>query len=274
LDWAIQLLESICASPEKVSWCRGYDVYTENAGQEEMQRDLDTFIHQAYEFGLVIPNYRHMIELGWVDEEHIAEADKDWLSDLHYASVLACISYHFRRDHFVEGSLIRNSVASGAMLRLLRRLKLVQEWPCIATTLETLYESDCSGIPQEPGVYRIVAPSELTIQFANAAQNSAFPVYPAGQLANKYQFCQDKRTLYIGKANGKGGLQQRIRQYMKYGWNEAVNHKGGRAIWQIRDSAMLLLEYECCVNCEKREHFLLQKFREENGTYPLANWRG
>lgn len=80
--------------------------------------------------------------------------------------------------------------------------------------------------------------------------------------------------MYIGKANGRGGLRQRVLQYVKYGWGTAVNHKGGRAIWQVKDYPLLLLEYEACENCEQREHELLAAYKKENGTYPLANWRG
>ena len=71
-----------------------------------------------------------------------------------------------------------------------------------------------------------------------------------------------------------GGLRQRVLQYVKYGWGTAVNHKGGRAIWQVKDYPLLLLEYEVCENCEQREHELLADYKKENGTYPLANWRG
>ena len=75
-------------------------------------------------------------------------------------------------------------------------------------------------------------------------------------------------------ANGRGGLRQRVQQYIKYGWNTAANHKGGRAVWQVENFPILLLEYEVCEDCEQREHELLAAFKRENGVYPLANWRG
>ena len=86
--------------------------------------------------------------------------------------------------------------------------------------------------------------------------------------------CADKSVLYIGKANGRGGLRQRVRQYIKYGWGAAANHKGGRAVWQVENFPILLLDYEVCEDCEQREHELLAAFKRENGVYPLANWRG
>ena len=84
---------------------------------------------------------------------------------------------------------------------------------------------------------------------------------------------KEKKLLNIGKASGKKGLCQRIRQYVKYGWNEAVNHKGGRAIWQIVNAEQLFLSYEICEDAVNREHELLCKFQEQNHVLPLANWR-
>ena len=69
-------------------------------------------------------------------------------------------------------------------------------------------------------------------------------------------------------------LRQRVRQYIKYGWGAAANHKGGRAVWQVENFPILLLDYEVCEDCEQREHELLAAFKRENGVYPLANWRG
>ena len=274
LDWAIALLEEIESSAEKQCWCQKYSVYSDNPGQDQLSDTLSAFFDYAYRYGLVITNYHKVIEMQRLDEGLILRADATWVAELSYECALACIAYHFRRDHFCEGALINNSIASGAMLRLLRQLRAQQNGPSLATTLETLYRSNCEGVPDTPGIYRVLAPEEMTICFENSSANKFAPLYPIDILEDKYRACHDKRLLYIGKANGVRGLRQRIRQYVKYGWNEAVNHKGGRAIWQIRDADLLLLEYEPGENCETREHELLQEFHERNHKYPVANWRG
>ncbi|BCK79386.1 hypothetical protein MM35RIKEN_15780 (plasmid) [Vescimonas fastidiosa] len=120
----------------------------------------------------------------------------------------------------------------------------------------------------------MLAPEKLPISFIEGSDNLRAKGYPAAILEQKYGQCTGKTVLYIGKANGRGGLRQRVLQYVKYGWGTAVNHKGGRAIWQVKDYPLLLLEYEVCENCEQREHELLADYKKENGTYPLANWRG
>ena len=46
-------------------------------------------------------------------------AEKD-LRALSAEQVLGCIAWHFRRDHFDNGSLIHSSISEGHMLRMLK----------------------------------------------------------------------------------------------------------------------------------------------------------
>ena len=116
LSWAIDLLEQIENSPEKNAWCHHYSVYSSNPGQEELLRDLNTFEDRAYGEGLVISNYQEVLRRWQLEERSIADADPEWLETQPYLCVLACIAWHFRRDHFCEGSLINQSIADGIML--------------------------------------------------------------------------------------------------------------------------------------------------------------
>lgn len=150
---------------------------------------------------------------------------------------------------------------------------LYQKHPTVSTLAE-LHQTKCGSLPCQPGIYRVLVPEKLPISFIEGSDNLRAKGYPAAILEQKYGQCTGKTVLYIGKANGRGGLRQRVLQYVKYGWGTAVNHKGGRAIWQVKDYPLLLLEYEVCENCEQREHELLAAYKKENGTYPLANWRG
>ena len=79
--------------------------------------------------------------------------------------------------------------------------------------------------------------------------------------------------MYIGKAGGAmNKLHNRIMQYVKHGYGEAKNHRGGRAIWQIDDNKNLLLGYYVCENPEAEEHRLLVEYFNKYGKLPLANW--
>lgn len=123
LNWAIGLLEGIERSPEKKQWCRDYSVYHRNPGNECLLRELYDFSDRAYEAGLVITNYADVIRMRDLNERQILTVDSEWLKEQPYLSVLACIAWHFRRDHFSEGSLISESIAGDALLRLFYRLK-------------------------------------------------------------------------------------------------------------------------------------------------------
>lgn len=140
-------------------------------------------------------------------------------------------------------------------------------------SLKDLYDTSCAEIPDQTGVYFVLVPQGMDIRFRSTAVNCHAPFYGENILRDKYRKCGNKTVLYIGKASGKKGLRQRLRQYMKYGWNEAVNHKGGRAIWQIEHAENLVLSYEVCAEADEREHSLLKEFRKKYNTLPLANWR-
>lgn len=140
-------------------------------------------------------------------------------------------------------------------------------------TLQTLHDTACAEIPEQPGLYFIYVPQSMSIRFQPTADNHHAPFYDVAVLQEKYHNCGNPAVLYIGKASGKKGLRQRLRQYMKYGWNEAVNHKGGRAIWQVEHAKCLLLTCQVCPDADAREHQLLKEFRQKYRTLPLANWK-
>ncbi len=149
-------------------------------------------------------------------------------------------------------------------------------------TLEELYRTNCAEIPAGKGIYRVLVPEGMEIRFTETSPNPSVVPYEKEVLEEKYAKCHDKRTLYIGKANGRNGLQQRIRQYIHFAFGDkkTINHKGGRAIWQIENYESLLLTYEECADCETVEHDLLKEYKDRNkggnkdGVYPLANWKG
>lgn len=271
LDWAVALLESIENDPSKKDRCRRYSAYDKDALEHPLSTDIDILLQKSYVSRILISNYRDAADLCGLDDRQLEFPNADNMS---YLAVLACITWHFRRDHFDEGALFRESIAGGILLRLFRRLKVLCKTPCPATTLASLLNSTCEMIPDKPGIYRVIVPEELPVSFSAEVLNSAAPAYPVDKLSKKYAQCIDKSIVYIGKANGRRGLRQRILQYMNYGCNKTSNHKGGRAIWQIENYPLLLLAYEPCEDCEQQEHQLLADYKQQNGTYPLANWRG
>lgn len=128
------------------------------------------------------------------------------------------------------------------------------------------------------GIYIIKKSKEMKIEFsldttAIKKYSNKSMIYDIDVLEKKFDK-SDKEILYIGKSGGKKNkLKQRISQYVRYGYGEVNNHRGGRAIWQIADSKSLLLGFIECDNPEKIEKELLEEYKSKYNVLPIANWR-
>ena len=72
----------------------------------------------AYDSGIVITNYMDVIN------DHrlrnvVGHITAEQASSLSEEQLLACIAWHFRNDHFNNGSLISESIGKGYMLVML-----------------------------------------------------------------------------------------------------------------------------------------------------------
>ena len=137
-------------------------------------------------------------------------------------------------------------------------------------TIEELYRTKCRDVPSAAGVYWVRVPDGMTVRFIEPKDTS---FYSKKDLENKYARCKEKDILYIGKATGRRGLSQRLRQYVKHGHGEGNNHCGGRAIWQIENADELVVTYEICEDATARERKEIEAYKVRNGCFPLANWR-
>lgn len=97
---------------------RSYSVYQPQQEHKGLYLILRECIKEAYDDGVVIANYRQIIENGRISDKELARPTKEWVDALSKEQILACIAWHFRRDHFNEGSWTRDSVAEGHMLVL------------------------------------------------------------------------------------------------------------------------------------------------------------
>ena len=76
-------------------------------------------MEDAYQNDIVVHNYSELVESGEMKNKVAALTEED-LRALSAEQVLGCIAWHFRRDHFDNGSLIHSSIAEGHMLRMLK----------------------------------------------------------------------------------------------------------------------------------------------------------
>ena len=129
----------------------------------------------------------------------------------------------------------------------------------------------CKSISEEAGVYFIIVPDGMKVKIKESSKDWH---YCKNILNDKYSNCKDKELVYIGKAEGRKGLRQRIRQYLAFGFGNGKNHRGGRAVWQIDNYESLLLICVVGEDASGLEHNLLEKYKKNNSdTLPLANWR-
>ena len=98
-------------------------------------------------------------------------------------------------------------------------------------------------------------------------------LYNKAKLIEKYNK-GNKRVLYIGKAAcDDGRLQKRIGELLDYAQGKCNNHRGGRALWQIKDWDKLMIYYFEIDCAEDKEKELICLHKAEHLVFPVANWR-
>ncbi len=118
----IPMLRAISSVEELRDWCCGYPANYSSEGNDLLNAYVyNCFLRDAYETGLVIPHYYELLKHYGI-KDWISRPTKELLEPLDAGHVQACISWHFRRDHFVEESLVSDSIAGGYMLLMLETL--------------------------------------------------------------------------------------------------------------------------------------------------------
>lgn len=134
-------------------------------------------------------------------------------------------------------------------------------------------------IPNAPGVYVVQRPGQDRPAFLSQSIAGHFkgkdPTVAVSMLAAKWVEAAD--VVYIGKADARkrgGGLRTRIREYQRFGGGEPVGHTGGAYIWQLSDSASLLIAWRATAPDEAPsvvEARMIDAFCQRYGALPFAN---
>jgi hypothetical protein len=143
-------------------------------------------------------------------------------------------------------------------------------------------ELPTSDVPREPGVYIVIRPSVADPVFLRENPSGRFkdkdPSVPVETL--EAAWVPGTPVLYIGKASGgtsgKRGLRTRLDEYRRHGAGLPVGHWGGRYIWQLEDSASLLVAWKPTPDVDARdiERDLIANFVEHHKKRPFANLTG
>lgn len=147
---------------------------------------------------------------------------------------------------------------------------------------------DTTEVPKKKGVYMVLRKSDKEPEYLKIGTGGKFK----GEDGNvsidelKKNWNNNSCILYIGKAGSytpnkrtgkisKANLSKRIETYMKYGSGEDIGHKGGRYIWQLKDSDELIVCWKETKNEPREEEGkLIKDFKEAHGgKRPFANLR-
>jgi hypothetical protein len=135
-------------------------------------------------------------------------------------------------------------------------------------------------VPRLPGVYAVLWENKEVPSFLEVGTGGHFKgIDPNVSLHTLQQnWIAGSEVVYIGKASGgssgKRGLRKRLDEYMEFGRGRPVGHKGGRYIWQLRESGNLTICWkEVRDSPEALESEMLNAFVVEHGRLPFANLR-
>ncbi len=136
-----------------------------------------------------------------------------------------------------------------------------------------------AGVPVGAGVYVVYRASNEPPRFLERSPGGHFkgkdPTVPVAVL--QAAWVDGARVVNIGKAalgkSGRRGLSKRLDEYRRFGTGEPVAHRGGRYIWQLDDSAALLVTWRETPGQNPRavEKAYIADFRLHFGKRPFAN---
>lgn len=136
-------------------------------------------------------------------------------------------------------------------------------------------------VPELTGVYVLLRPNDDEPVFLENGTGGFFkkknPNVALPKLSAKW--VKDTSIVYIGKADissktGERGLRTRLREYLDFGQGLNIGHWGGRYVWQLKDSAKLIVCWKRVDgNVEQVERQMIMAFQAEHGKYPFANLR-
>ncbi len=148
-------------------------------------------------------------------------------------------------------------------------------------TIGALREHGFGQVPDHPGVYLTLYPSEHRPRFLPASPGGEIAgesaTIPADELEDFW--VPDALILYAGMAGGKGKkatLRSRVEQYLDFGRGQKVRHRDGRAVWQIVRSSTLVMCWLPTPRADPwgKRQSLQTAFKERYGSAPFANRAG
>ena len=137
---------------------------------------------------------------------------------------------------------------------------------------------DSSSIPKIKGVYLVLNPNFKKAEYLQIGTGGHFkgknPNITLDEL--KSNWVDNSLVVYIGKAGSETSnatLHSRLKQYFGFGQGKNIGHWGGRLIWQLKNSADLVVCWKALPTADPRtvEADLIQDFVSKFSNRPFAN---
>lgn len=118
IKW-LPMLERVQQDDSLKAQCKSYDAYSPSVDCEKIVEEIKfhSFLEEAYDSGIVVSNYNEFTD---EKEEMVSNSTDEFINSLSENEIMSCIAWHFRRDHWIEGSLISESFVNGSLVRLFR----------------------------------------------------------------------------------------------------------------------------------------------------------
>lgn len=137
---------------------------------------------------------------------------------------------------------------------------------------------DSSSIPKIRGVYLVLNPNYQNPEYLQTGTGGHFKGKNPNVLLEELHsnWVENSLVVYIGKAGGEGSgatLHSRLKQYFSFGQGKNIGHWGGRLIWQLKNSADLIVCWKPLPTDAPRvyESQLIQTFVTAFSKRPFAN---
>ena len=137
-------------------------------------------------------------------------------------------------------------------------------------TFEALRSTD--PCPEVGGVYVVARADASSPTFVDQSCGGWFkdrdPTVSVCEL--EANWVSDAEIVYIGKANN---IRRRLKEFAKFGAGHKIGHWGGRLIWQLEESARLVVAWKPTPDIDPLayEARLIAEFRAAYGKPPFAN---
>ena len=142
------------------------------------------------------------------------------------------------------------------------------------TPFAALRQRSTAVIDEDGGTYVVVRVTNGPPTFLRESPAGHFkgenPTVPVQQL--RANWVAGARVLYIGKGDD---LDVRVRCMAAFGAGKRVAHRGGRLVWQLKESAQLLVAWRRVrpsFTPKTDEDDMIARFREAYGQPPFANY--